>query len=412
MEEKKCIVSIFADGIPNVGIYKGCGVCIGERLIITVEHVIRGLNKSQITIGAIPDHDKGMKVSEIFIHPEKDIAILKLHHPHQKDILSCLMEEEPVHNKVYSLLTYNQGEGGIKIRPDIHITNSIREGGWEITHGPNPGESGGAVLSDGKLIAILRAEDIGEKTGLIVSLFEIRDFLKGYLVHPQNDHNRDTLSDEELTRIQIKAIAKHLNHIDAKEVSKAVAVHFIGLGSKESDGEVLAKQIVDFKNTQGRLPLLNKLITLSAELVKEGCQKLSCEHLDLLFSEVLLVTTPLDELKKCQSHSSGVIKLSLRTETAVEVYLSRLFKAAPQFKRIRDKTGKVIAVMGKCGFSFDSDDIHSQQQEHNTEKISLPESGWEPGITTDIVEKTIKTAIDGRYEHARLDDFRYRRGQS
>ena len=184
MGQPQIIVSIW-DGEPdtkNNNNYLGCGVCIAEDKVLTSKHVLHPRNKGEVPAerlytGLSAVRDGGMPVDSVAHHPDRDISILLLKQPHQKEIVTTNPVNLRAGQEVF-LLAYNMAESCLKGPVSVGLVNWAKPDTWEFHTRPSHGMSGGAVLQDDGTYTVvyqITATNLGGGLGEydLVDVFEL-----------------------------------------------------------------------------------------------------------------------------------------------------------------------------------------------------------------------------------------------
>ena len=148
-------VQIVADGCAPVEVH-GAGLMVAPGRIATVAHVVAGATQIEVrgTNGSSP-------ATVVYFDPVYDVAVLKVDPALAEPIQ--LGGAEP--GDQGTVTVYRDGApvelpAGVQRRVDIRTADIYGEGthlrpGYELNVGIEPGDSGGAVVVDGKAVALL-----------------------------------------------------------------------------------------------------------------------------------------------------------------------------------------------------------------------------------------------------------------
>ena len=248
MKQFDIIVSLW-NGLPNIGEYLGCGVCIAPVLILTAKHVVKSFSATDIRAGLIPDRDSGLSGKNMELHSERDVAVLTLAREHEKQVIPCNLTPGLKKGERIQLLAYNKSEKCTKGPMNVDLSNWVEPDGWEFHTEPVPGMSGGAALRDGQLAGIIQARDKTENSGIIIPLDAVKDFLAPFL--PKKISNRpegngasgELPKEDGRFKAQIaRRIQRELSHKDAEPLRKGLLE---ALGIDEENAEKASSQLAD-----------------------------------------------------------------------------------------------------------------------------------------------------------------------
>jgi Trypsin-like peptidase domain len=142
--------------IPRVG----AGVAVGNRLVLTDAHVVAGANSFELSTD-----DSIVKGTLIHLDPDLDLALVQVSKSGSWPIVQGVRfgkAEKADYGWVTLLRNEQLRPTSVRIlRPvtitteDIYVNGSVTRAGYEIQASTRPGDSGAAVIVDGKIVGLL-----------------------------------------------------------------------------------------------------------------------------------------------------------------------------------------------------------------------------------------------------------------
>ena len=182
---KEAVVSVWSGGVGS-GTYIGSAFFVSPSMLLTAKHVLQHGNGElfeKLCLGLVQDeHQVCFNAKNIVRHPEKDVAVIKLDHPNEKQPF-CRLNLNTVDYRSYTADSFGiHKDNQCRDETSHYTVGSLdREaGGYCYDTAVKPGFSGGPVSLHEKpeAIGIVIQRDVKEQETLFIPLYDCKDWLE------------------------------------------------------------------------------------------------------------------------------------------------------------------------------------------------------------------------------------------